>query len=536
MPRSSEQLGTSALLPLYTLTTELVRLHDVTSVSEATLVAASLLLNLKAALLWAVNEEQQTLCLLNQRGASALTWPEQVPLSASSILTQVVQSGQVLYIVDAAREAQRIFEDMAVPGTQLWVPLVAGGNTLGVLYLERFGVSPLSGQERLLSDTLSNTAAIALENALLFERAAQAQARYRAVSELTSDYAYALRVEPDSRFVFEWITEPFSQIAGLELDELNAGDVWVDLVHPEDRPAFKRRLLVLLSGRSDVSDFRIIAKSGETRYLRDHARPEWDRAQNRVVRIYGAAQDVTERRRAQEKIERLNEELFQAVQQELTERRSAQEALRLAHDELEQRVHERTYELAKANAFLRKEIEERKRVEEQLRKLSRAVEQSPSLIIIANTSGNIEYVNPKFSQVTGYASAEVVGQNPRFLKSGEMSVQEYRQLWQTITEGGEWRGEFHNRKKNGELYWEAASISPILNSEGQVTHYLAVKEDITERKRAEASLRQHAERLRTLADIDRAILAARSPQEIAQAAPLPRWMFCGATMCTSLRM
>jgi PAS domain S-box-containing protein len=111
------------------------------------------------------------------------------------------------------------------------------------------------------------------------------------------------------------------------------------------------------------------------------------------------------------------------------------------------------------------------------------VEQSPSIVIITNNKGCIEYVNPKFTQVTGYTLEEMSGENPRTLKSGETSPEEYRHLWQTITDGQEWRGEFHNRKKSGELYWESASISPIRNTDGEISHFVAVKEDITERKR-----------------------------------------------------
>ncbi len=136
------------------------------------------------------------------------------------------------------------------------------------------------------------------------------------------------------------------------------------------------------------------------------------------------------------------------------------------------------------------DITERKRAEEQIRKLSRAVEQSPASIVITDLAGRIEYVNPKFTQVTGYSFEEVRGQNSRLLKGNKTSPEEYRRLWQTISQGGEWRGEFHNRKKTGDLYWESASISPIVDTEGHITHFLAVKEDITERKVLEEQLRQ----------------------------------------------
>ncbi len=134
------------------------------------------------------------------------------------------------------------------------------------------------------------------------------------------------------------------------------------------------------------------------------------------------------------------------------------------------------------------DISERKRAEEALRKLSRAVEQSSAVVVITNAKGDIEYVNPKFTQVTGYTPDEVLGQNPRLLKSGEMPAETYRQLWETITAGGDWYGEFHNRKKSGESYWEQASISPIRDDKGVITHFVAVKEDVTERRRAREEL------------------------------------------------
>ena len=148
-------------------------------------------------------------------------------------------------------------------------------------------------------------------------------------------------------------------------------------------------------------------------------------------------------------------------------------------------------------------ISHRKQTEAEVYKLSRAVEHSPVSIVITNKAGNIEYVNPKFTEVTGYSLPEVIGKNPRILKSGEMPAENYKRMWETIAAGGEWRGEFHNRKKNGELYWESASISAICDAAGNITHFLAVKEDITERRLAE---RQLAETL----DFNRKIISDAS--------------------------
>jgi PAS domain S-box-containing protein len=136
------------------------------------------------------------------------------------------------------------------------------------------------------------------------------------------------------------------------------------------------------------------------------------------------------------------------------------------------------------------DITERKRAEEELSKLWRAVEQSPVSVVITDLKGRIEYVNPRFSEVTGYSEAELVGQNPRILKSGTMDRDFYENLWQTISSGREWHGELHNRKKNGQLFWESGSISAVKNSDGRITHFVAVKEDVTERKQSFDQLRQ----------------------------------------------
>jgi PAS domain S-box-containing protein len=144
------------------------------------------------------------------------------------------------------------------------------------------------------------------------------------------------------------------------------------------------------------------------------------------------------------------------------------------------------------------DITQRRQAEEELRKFSRAVEQSASSVMITDTSGAIEYVNPRFSHLTGYTLDEVVGQNPRILKSGKTASGEYQQLWQVITAGGEWQGEFLNQKKNGELFWVSTSISPIRDTGSDITHFLAIQEDITERKRTEEALRQQNEYLAAL--------------------------------------
>lgn len=133
---------------------------------------------------------------------------------------------------------------------------------------------------------------------------------------------------------------------------------------------------------------------------------------------------------------------------------------------------------------------ERKKSIETIQKLSLAVEQSPSVIIITDASGMIEYVNPAFTQTSGYSSDEVLNKNPSIIQSGEMSDSFYEDLWKTIQAGKTWSGVFHNRRINGELYWDEAKISPIKNTQGEITHYLGVQSDITDEKQMEQQLRR----------------------------------------------
>ena len=139
-----------------------------------------------------------------------------------------------------------------------------------------------------------------------------------------------------------------------------------------------------------------------------------------------------------------------------------------------------------------RDITDRQQAYDQIRKLSRAVEQSPSVVMIMDTRGIVEYVNPKFTQQTGYIPEEVIGEDPNILKSDTVPPGNYKQIWEDIISGKEWEGEFTNVKKNCELYWEFVQISPIRNSNGEITHVIKVSEDITERKKAEETIQRMA--------------------------------------------
>jgi len=157
--------------------------------------------------------------------------------------------------------------------------------------------------------------------------------------------------------------------------------------------------------------------------------------------------------------------------------------LQQERDLLEQRVEERTHDLVEARdqAII---------ISQQMRKYYRAIEQSGNTIVITDTKGNIEYANPRFSQSTGYTIQEAIGETPRILKSGKQSAEYYSHLWETISSGNIWMGEFLNKRKDGSLYWESATIAPVLDQNGLITNYVAVKEDVTARRQAEEQLRK----------------------------------------------
>lgn len=160
---------------------------------------------------------------------------------------------------------------------------------------------------------------------------------------------------------------------------------------------------------------------------------------------------------------------------------------------------------------IQRDITDRKKNEEQIQKLLLAVEQSPVSIVITNLSGEIEYANPKACETTGYSLEELLGKNPNLLKSGHTHPDEYVRLWNNISNGSQWRGIFHNKRKNGELYWESSTISPILNSNGQITHFVAVKEDITEQRSTQIRLQKSQNRLSLVNKVSRTVIWETDP-------------------------
>ncbi|NYT13001.1 MAG: PAS domain S-box protein [Candidatus Methanofastidiosa archaeon] len=157
-----------------------------------------------------------------------------------------------------------------------------------------------------------------------------------------------------------------------------------------------------------------------------------------------------------------------------------------------------------------RDITEGKLVENELKKVYTAIDQGPGIIVITDLNGNIEYVNPKFTEVTGYNFEEIRGENPRILKSKYLPQEFYKSLWDTISSGSTWKGEFHNRKKDGDYYWEYATIAPVRNNVGEIINYIKVSEDITMKKKVKKQIDENIEYFAHLIDHIRNPLAILS--------------------------
>ncbi len=372
--------------------------------------------------------------------------------------------------------------------------------------------------------------------------------RFRMFSE---NSAIGIFIIQDNRFMY--VNLIMMEITGYAREELLGMYFW-EFIHPDDREMVKERGMQRLKGNNPPQqyEFRLISKSGETvnvEYRGNIVNYEGKPA------ILGNALDITVKKKAEESLFLFNallNQLNDAIEiidpetgkiidvneyawknlgynkEELLTKSIFEidrdldpnsffniiSVLRQTETMVVQRFHyrkdgskfpvetniklinfERDYIVA-----VSRDVTERNKTLEEINKLSQAVEQSPASIIITDTKGEIEYVNPRFCELTGYGKEEIIGKNPRILKSGHTSTEDYKRMWETISSGIDWRGEFLDKMKDGTLIWESATISPILNSDGKITHYLAVKEDITDRKNSIELLKKSESKFRYLAE------------------------------------
>jgi diguanylate cyclase (GGDEF)-like protein/PAS domain S-box-containing protein len=361
---------------------------------------------------------------------------------------------------------------------------------------------------------------------------------------------YRLKVDGE-RIIPITASSNISQLLGFAVAETLSYEWWDGQLHPEDRDLAIVSIAELLKQDSSRTEYRIRHKDGSYRWIDDSRRLYRDES-GQPSEIIGIWVDITERKQSEDEARRsaamlrtiidnipaqvfwkdknlrylgCNKLFAQTAGEDdptaligksdhdLVWQKNAEDYRRDDRQVIQSKLPKLNYEEPQTKADgsiswlstskvplvdadsraigvlgILSDITERKKAEEKVRQLSRAVEQSPTSIMVTDWNGNIEYVNPKFTEISGYSLNEVFGKNPRLLKSGETPAGVYKDLWSTIVSGKEWHGELANRKKNGKLFWEHASISPVIDERGKATHFVAVKEDITERKQAEKAL------------------------------------------------
>jgi len=243
----------------------------------------------------------------------------EVPAIVSSGEEAIQRAGQIrpdLVLMDIQLQGEMLGVEAAEQiRTQFDIPVVYLTAYADEASLQRAKVSQPFGYlvKPFRSEELRSTIEMALYKHEIDQKLKKSELRYRMVSELTSDFAYCVRVEFDGSLETEWITDAHTRLTGYTPSEAIAIGGWQSLVHADDLPLALEHLALMLAGQTDVREFRIVRKDGEVRWLRNHVRPVWDEDQGRVVRIYAAAQDVTERRQAREERERLILELQDAL-------------------------------------------------------------------------------------------------------------------------------------------------------------------------------------------------------------------------------
>ena len=343
-----------------------------------------------------------------------------------------------------------------------------------------------------------------------------------------------------------YVNPQWTSISGLSEEEA-LGFGWLKAVHPEDRTKRAEGWdEVTKSQRADSAEYRFVQPDGRVTWVLGNAVPEIN-SYNQIVGYVGTITDITERKIAEEALRESEERFRTILENvpnvavrgytadgkirywnracELVYGYTAQEAIGANLFDLIIPVNRMDFYKQRINSlfeggcnlpsselsFIKKDgspvhvyssrsmickpnhemelfsididLTELKRAEENVRKLFRGIEQSPAAVVITDEQGRIEYVNPKFAEITGYNLQLVSGKIARILKQGSTSNEKFTEIWKTINSGKEWSGEFKNKKNNGEFYWESVSISPIVNESGETTNFILITEDSTERKK-----------------------------------------------------
>jgi two-component system sensor histidine kinase/response regulator len=458
------------------------------------------------------------------------------------------------------------------------LPLRVDGRVAGVLNLYSATVDPFDDEEITLLGNLAGELGLGMSMQRSRQTLAQSEAMLLQAQRLARLGHFTFDAATDCLTG----SPTHNEIFGLAPDELLDTEGWRQLIHPEDRARMSdySRDHVFRGGQAFDNEYRLIRRNdGQERWIHTVGQIAYGN-DGRVSRLFGTSQDITERKQFEQRLSQSEADLkeaqavahlgswrFDIVNDQLNWSAEVYEIFGLPGDhplqltDFVERIHPDDRErvltewqaaLAGAsydsehrivvNGELRwvreranvrfdpsgqavfavgtvQDVTERHLAEEQLSKLSLAIEQSPHSIVITNIRAEIEYVNDAFVSNTGYSREEVVGKKPSLLQSTETPEETYTNLWATLGAGDTWRGEFINRRKDGSIFTEFAIISPVRQQDGVITHYLGIKEDITEKKHIQSELENYRHHLETLvADRTEQLIQAKDEAESASRA------------------
>ncbi|NJD22762.1 MAG: PAS domain S-box protein [Melioribacter sp.] len=478
-------------------------------------------------------------------GAKVLNVDIPMPPDMSQNLREALESADPLtYIVGTEKPVNKVSAEQFGVKSMMMVALRPKSGKPWAFGMHQCSTPRIWIEEEVkLFKEISSRISDGLSSMLFLRDLQESEERFRRLTENARDVIYRMSL-PDGKY--EYISPAALFVFGYSPEEFyNTASLIKQAIHPDWQKYFEEQWANLMKGEMPPTyEYQIIHKSGEARWLNQRNILVHDNDGNPIA-IEGIVTDITEHRCAENVIlesEKRFKELANLLPQTIFESDingvitfanetglitfgySLEDISKGFHmismvsekDKLEaignmqrllngQSPSKNEYEMVRKDGttfpaltfnapIIRNgktiglrgtlvDITQRKLVENELSKLSEAVAQSPASIVITDINGNIVYVNKTFEETTGYSFDEVINQNPRILKSGFMPKEEYAKLWDTITSGNTWHGEFQNKKKNGEVYWEDAFISPIKDKDGNTINYLAVKQDITEKKK-----------------------------------------------------
>jgi two-component system sensor histidine kinase/response regulator len=437
------------------------------------------------------------------------------------------------------------------------LPLRIDGRIVGVLNLYSATVDPFDDEEIALLCNLAGELGLGMSMQRSRQTLTQSEAMLLQAQRLARLGHFTF--EPSSNTLTGSPTH--NEIFGLAPDELLDTEGWRQLIHPDDRARMSdySRDHVFRGGQPFDNEYRLIRRNdGKERWIHTVGQLIFG-SDGRVTRLFGTSQDITERKQFEQRLSQSEAELKEAqavahlgswrldivedtlhwsdevfrifglpgdhslrladfidhVHPDDRERVLAEWQAALAgasYDSEHRIVVDQQVRWVRERAHVRfdqsgraifavgtvQDVSERHQAEEQLTKLSLAIEQSPHSIVITNIKAEIEYVNEAFVRNTGYSREEAIGANPSILQSNETPKDTFIEMWATLVAGRTWRGEFVNKRKDASTFIEFAIISPVRQQDGTITHYLAIKEDITEKKRDQSELESYRHHLETL--------------------------------------